>query len=1015
MQPSLLRVQGLHAVRTKRHLRLLVIAPVLIMMMMMITIPLVTPHAHAHPFIDMTIPSTAQNAPVGTDEIVVFFSEAVDIDYSEIRVIDDKGDRIDNRDLEYYEDETSLIVSTPPLEQGVYTVSTKVLSKVDGHLVPGVFIFSVGDVTIDSKLLEQESQSELIFLPEAGAEFPGILGQTIVLGAAVAALAVWSTNAKRDYTARTRQGDSDDISWTATNDRHHNRLVQVMGAGMLLVLASDVFIIILQMARLEAGLFETIQTEFGTIWLVRMIATLALAGAWFATHRAEGQSRQRIMYAVMLAVVLVIMTTSSMSGHGAATGDAWPTILDYAHNIVAGIWIGGIIYTLFVLLPVLSGLTSKHKEMLSLMMIPRFSAIFIISVGVVIVTGPTLLWMLEGDVGLITESVFGRLIILKVAIASGMVCTGALIQSRIQKRAEKDIVASRQTTVHASLVKTLRVDVALGISLLVVVALLTNGTLPAGEIRTVEAQKIFTGLDITEYSENAVFDITITPFHTGENLITVSVFDGGGNGALADLDKVKVKASNPDSGIPPIEVEMTEYTHDTDTNTALGISSYRGEMTLAFSGRWLVEVEAQRLDNANEVVLLDIRVKPSLSNLDVTLTEYIMPVNDTSPFHAVYDRAGGMWFTDAAKPRLWKADTDTGEIVSFVFNGTGSSFVTYNGHDGNIWFTDSRGGQIGYTDIQGKNITTIIVPDFESMAITTNPTAERAMPFFIEAGPDGDIWITIINKGMIAVYHTSTEEWSEIHLQGRNTLPFALETGPDGMMWYTATGTGEVGYVDPATHQITRVIDGVESAGMVQAIGDANDNDTSVLRAPEALLFERGSMGTGLWIAEHTGLAITRYDPILDVLERHHISDPDALPFGMVFDRYGDVWFAEHTIDKIGVLDPYTGEIMQISIPTTTSFVQFLETDGNGDIWFAEQRAGKIGKITITEKPSTYRIPEDIAADALSYDTSSIQYADLVSPLMALGVLATSVFYIKAVNDGRRLGKLLMDQGNQSP
>ena len=48
---------------------------------------------------------------------------------------------------------------------------------------------------------------------------------------------------------------------------------------------------------------------------------------------------------------------------------------------------------------------------MSLVMIPRFSIAFIISVGIVIITGPTLMWFVESDVGLITASVFGQLII----------------------------------------------------------------------------------------------------------------------------------------------------------------------------------------------------------------------------------------------------------------------------------------------------------------------------------------------------------------------------------------------------------------------------------------------------------------------------------------------------------------------------------------------------------------------------------------------------------------------------
>ena len=49
---------------------------------------------------------------------------------------------------------------------------------------------------------------------------------------------------------------------------------------------------------------------------------------------------------------------------------------------------------------------------MSLVLIPRFSIAFIIAVGIVIITGPTLLWFLESDVGLITESVYGQLIII---------------------------------------------------------------------------------------------------------------------------------------------------------------------------------------------------------------------------------------------------------------------------------------------------------------------------------------------------------------------------------------------------------------------------------------------------------------------------------------------------------------------------------------------------------------------------------------------------------------------------
>ena len=45
-------------------------------------------------------------------------------------------------------------------------------------------------------MLEFERPSELVFLPEAGARFPGLVGQTIVLGAVIASLIIWGTQNK---------------------------------------------------------------------------------------------------------------------------------------------------------------------------------------------------------------------------------------------------------------------------------------------------------------------------------------------------------------------------------------------------------------------------------------------------------------------------------------------------------------------------------------------------------------------------------------------------------------------------------------------------------------------------------------------------------------------------------------------------------------------------------------------------------------------------------------------------
>ena len=63
-----------------------------------------------------------ENAAVGTTQIIIFYSEAVEIDFSELKVFDSNGNKIDNMDTVYYDGENSLVITTPPLEQGVYTL-----------------------------------------------------------------------------------------------------------------------------------------------------------------------------------------------------------------------------------------------------------------------------------------------------------------------------------------------------------------------------------------------------------------------------------------------------------------------------------------------------------------------------------------------------------------------------------------------------------------------------------------------------------------------------------------------------------------------------------------------------------------------------------------------------------------------------------------------------------------------------------------------------------------------------
>ena len=907
------------------------------------------PYATAHPFTLETSPNSSSNAAEGITQIVVYFSEPIDVNFSSLKVFDNNGDQIDNKDTKYFEDEKSLVVTTSPLESGVYTVTTSVLSKVDGHLVPGAFNFGVGDVIVPE---QQLSTSELVFLPEAGSRFPGLVGQTIVLGVVIASMLIWGTQSKQLV-----RKELEKLEFF-----HHGKFMTVTGIGLLLIFASNILMLAVQTIRLETSVFEVIKTDFGNMWLIRMIITVILLGLWFGMDRKKNLSIKNKI--PMLAVTLALIGTSSMIGHGAASGETPAVILDYIHNFVAAVWIGGIIYFVFTLLPTFSQLDGAKREKMTLVLIPRFSIMFIVAVGIVIITGPTLMWFLESDVGLITGSVYGKLILVKISIAAIMVGLGGYFQFKIQKKAEKDLQLG-SIAVYKKLKRSLKFDVVLGIVLLGVVALLANGTLPAGEIKQADAQKISYHFSTIEFSENTKFDVKITPFSSGTNTILVKISDFE-NKPLYDSDQIKVKISNPQRNISPIEIPMNIIKQEEGKPI-----EFQGEITFGFSGQWQAEIETQRKQNANESIFMNLLVKPRLTDLKTEIIEYELP-ESSKPLYPLYDGKSSIWVSDPSSPRLWQFSLDTQEFTSHSFDGLTTMLLTQD-NQGRIWFTDTPRNQIGYFDPNDQQIITKTLPKID-------PVIYDSIATFIQADFDGNIWIVITNKDVILKYQPELDTFEEIKLPARESLPFALTIDNEGKIWFTESASGKIGFINPKNNDITEF------------------TPEKSLASPEAIIFDDDG---NLWIAEHTGMAITKFDPILETFERVPVPDKEALPYGMSFDRFGNIWIQQHTIDKITAYDPYNKNLIEVAIPTATSFAQFSTSDNKDNVWFVEQQGNKLAMIKITEIPAiTSQIP--------NADDFQLKYTEIASPLIAMGIITTSLFFVKSLKDKRRLNELVM-------
>ena len=904
------------------------------------------PLASAHPFLLDSEPGQGQNAPAGTTQIITNYSEAVEIGFSELRVYDANGNQIDNKDTAYNGGETSLVVTTQPLEDGVYTITSKVLSKVDGHLVQAAIVFGVGDVKIDSSLLEKQENSETTFIPESIARFPGLVGQTIVLGGVIVSITIWSSQQ-----TRFREVFAD------INEQFKIKFSKIIGIGVIATFASNFIMLGVQTWRLETSPLDVIGTTFGTTWLIRMIITIIIIGLWFWM---EKKNEITIKGQIPLLIAsLILIATTTMMGHGASTELEAPWILDYSHNLLSSIWIGGVIFFAFVALPTITKTENSIKEKITLSLIPRFSGLFIIAIGILIITGPTLLWFLDDNVASLTDSTYGKLILIKIAIAAAMIGFGGMYQIKFLKNMN-DL---EKLNISRKISKPLKFEAGLGIALLAVVALLVNSSLPAGEIQSADAIQGTFGYESVLFSENAKFDVKVLPAGIGSNTISVIVTSYD-NKPLADISGLKVKVSNPQKNISPIEAEVTENIQDS-------VTKYSADATFGFAGNWQIELEAQRAENSNENAIFSLQIKPSLNDIRTEITEYDFPAEETAPLFPVYD-GENIWISDAQKPRLWKFSIEDEQFTPYTFDGLTTIFMDI-GKDGKIWFTDTPNSKIGSFDPKTEKFETIQLPQF-------NLAIKKSLPTSVGVDNENDVWVAVIDQSLLLEYNQSTKKFKIVNTITPEAGPTAIEIDDANNVWFAESLVGKLGKIDGETKELTEFTPQGEP-----------------MAEPFALMIDKEE---NVWIAEHIGPAISKFNPILQDFKQIKISNPDSLPFGMAFDKYDNMWVAQHVIDSLVVYDQSSGQIIEIAIPTEGSFTQFVIADDNGDIWFVEQRGGKLGKVSISAVPSQIGTVQEVKSQ-------DIMYVELVAPIIAAGIIATALFYVKSVRDKRRIDDLI--------
>ena len=945
-----------------------------------------------HAFVIDSSPSQSASIAASPQQIDVFFSEPVDLRYSNLKVLDSNGKQVDKGDVRYLQnDESKLTVSVPLLKDGTYTVSTNVLSQIDGHVTENAFVFAIGQAVLPTNV-SSAGPSSTLYLPEALARFPTLLAQVMIVGAAFGSLWMWSPLSKIFS-----------LTESTSKIRHivnKNLAIYYVVASIILV-SSNFAILYFQAIAINGSVLDVLGTRFGTVLLERSVISFIILGLSLYEYRQfrkkESHTFSRLESIGILTLGIILLATTSLIGHGASSKQLTPLIIDFVHNLTASIWIGGTFYLAFVLIPILkaSKMNLYYKLATLSVWIPRYSTLVVTLLGILIITGPFLLYILEDNLSLVIGSLYGTFLIAKLSLAGLMVILGGYSSIFIYNRVVNLLKAAQVVGIKPSNYKlpngesdserkadstivnfrrALVIESILGIALLLSVGLLVNTGVPESEMQNMSQASNAESIEIEHYESARFVDndtkigLSITPFEVGNNNFKVSFLDANGN--PIEVQSAEIKYRQIEKSIGPITIDLEKQSTGVfSANASFGIP-----------GLWDMEIQGIPIkQNMSGIVASfdDLLVKPNFDELIFNVTEY--PISNTTiqPLYPIYDKIRNyIWFGDTiiGSGRIFAFDINMGNYIEHKINGT--SIVTLMAMDSNnsLWYVDPLTKTIGNYD-----------PSTNLSKQFTFPT--YVTPSGIAIDSSDKLWITSPGSGEVMIFDPKVGNVTQkLLINDSKARPFAIVSDPvNNLIWLTDEA-GKLVKIDPANNY---------------SITEYSPSGNKSLLSPTALLIDKSS--GEIYISQHDGHRITSFNPLTKTFTDLPIINESGLPFGMAYDKYANLWVAEHTINKIAVIDTQKSKIKEITLETPAPFVQWLTSDSDGNIWFAEQRGNSIGMIEPNVGPITQQQKQEPTESPSSITTSNvglnINYQNFVAPGILIVIILSAFMYARSVSN----------------
>ena len=448
--------------------------------------------------------NAAVQAPVTL--VSLTFTEAPDPQLSSVIVLDSTGASRSTGRAEATEDPATLHVPVRSLGPGVYTVSWRSVSAVDGHVAAGSFAFGVGVPAVPPATVTGAAA------PSVPTESPGpsalaiagrwllFVGLVVLLGAAFSAVVV------------VRSVDP------AT--------VRALGIGLLVACLGTVALVAAEASDAGVGLGQLAGTSLGRSAIERAIP-LVTAALFVGSLARPSRHRSQVLGGVAAAAAGAMLVDASLSH--AAAGE-WPVVnvgVQWLHVLLAGIWIGG-------LAALLLHLRSAPKADVAASA-RRFAQWATLGLVVVAATGVIRAIVEVGNVSALADTDYGHLVVAKTVMLVVVAPLGAINHFRNVPRGDLRGLRRVGST-----------EVAFGAALLLAAAGLVNVAPPVSVAAAVEPAGTAPSVAVTghDYGTTVRLRLEVSPGVAGFNHFAVSVVDYD-SGAPVSAERVQLRFRLP--------------------------------------------------------------------------------------------------------------------------------------------------------------------------------------------------------------------------------------------------------------------------------------------------------------------------------------------------------------------------------------------------------------------------------------------------------------------------------------